>query len=108
MENFLDINIVIAGDKCILKIYHKVDDFNFNVISFPFPCSNIDNNITYNSFYSQLVRFSNICTKDEDFTSRAATLFRILVNRGFDGYKLKHKFNQFKLNYIDIILKFNI
>ena len=108
MENFLDINIVITNDKCILKIYHKVEDFDFNVISFPFPSSNIDNNITYNSYYSQLVRFCNICTKVEDFRSRAATLFRLLVNRGFDSYKLKHKFDQFRIHYADIILKFDI
>ena len=107
-ENFLDININVDNDKCILKVYHKVDEFNFNVTSFPFPCSNIENNITYNCFYSQLVRFCNISTKVEDFRARAVALYRLLVGRGFDGRKLTHKFNQFKVNYCDCVLKFDL
>lgn len=108
VENFLDLNIRIINDKCTLKIYHKVDDFNFNVINFPFPDSNIDNRITYNCFYSQLVRFCKICSKLEDFWARAGSLFKLLVNRGFDKNKLIHKFYLFKVNYCDCILKFDI
>ncbi len=108
MENFLDINIQIIDDKCNLKLYHKVDDFNFNVISFPFPTSNIDNNITYNCFYSQLIRYCKICTKINDFWARARFLYRLLVDRGFVAIKLLHKFNLFKVNYCDFIIKFNI
>jgi hypothetical protein len=108
VENFLDINIKNEDNDCSLKIYHKVDDFDFNVITFPFPCSNIDNKITYNCFYSQLVRFCNICTKLDDFRARAVALYRLLVNRGFESKKLLRKFNQFKVNYCDCILKFDI
>ena len=108
VENFLDINICINNEKCILKIYNKVDDFNFSVITFPFPSSSIDDKIAYNCFYSQLVRYSYICSKLDDFWARARTLFHLLVDRGYDKKKLLRKFSLFKVNYCDIILKFNI
>ena len=34
----------------ITKIYNNVDDFDFEVVSFPFPTSNMSDHITYNSF----------------------------------------------------------
>ena len=32
-------------------MYSKTDDFDFEVISFPFPESNIHSNITYSAFF---------------------------------------------------------
>ena len=108
MENFLDINITIENKQSILKIYHKVEDFDFHVINFPFPCSNINNSVTYNCFYSQLVRYCNICTKITDFRDRATSLYRLLITRGFDGKKLLRKFDQFRVNYCDRLMKFDL
>ena len=63
----LDSDITIYENRFVNKIYHKVDDFDFELVTFPFPKSNILDNITYNSFYSQLVRFSLVCSKFNDF-----------------------------------------
>ena len=41
------------------------------LVSFPFPTSNMSDHITYNSFYSQLVRFSSVCSKFDDFDIRS-------------------------------------
>ena len=63
---FLDLDITIDENRFITKIYHKVDDFDLEVVSFPFPTSNRSDHITYNSFYSQLVRFSSVCSKSNN------------------------------------------
>jgi hypothetical protein len=63
---FLDLDISIV-DRFVTKVYHKVDLFKFEVISYPFPDSNTPLAIGYNTFLLQLVRFSRICTKKEDF-----------------------------------------
>ena len=53
-DHFLDLNINICdNNKLSSKIYNKTDDFDFEVISFPFPESNIHSNITYSAFFSQ-------------------------------------------------------
>ena len=52
-DTFLDLDIT-EENRFITKIYNKVDDFDFEVVSFLFPTSNMSDHITYNSFYSQL------------------------------------------------------
>ena len=102
-DSFLDLDIRIEDGKFVIKVYHKVDDFDFEVVSFPFPTSNISDYITYNSFYSQLVRFSTICSKFADFANRCSNLFNILIQRGFSKSRLKGSFNKFIFNFGDII-----
>ena len=73
-DTFLDLDITIEENRFITKIYHTVDDFDFEVVSFPFPTSNMSDHITFNSFYSQLVRFSSVCSKFNDFDIRSRNL----------------------------------
>ena len=49
--------IRVVDGKFVTGIYHKVDDFNFEVINYPFPQSNIHSMLGYTTFYSQLIRF---------------------------------------------------
>ena len=52
-DYFLDLNVNICdNNKLSFKMYNKTDDFDFEVISFPFPESNIHSNITYFPFFS--------------------------------------------------------
>ena len=45
-DTFLDLDITIEGNRFITKIYHRVEDFDIKVISFPFPTSNMADHIT--------------------------------------------------------------
>ena len=47
-DTLLDLDITIEENRFITKIYHKVDDFDFKVDSFPFPTSNMSDHITCN------------------------------------------------------------
>ena len=108
-DTFLDIDIQIEEDNINTKIYHKVDDFNFNVVSFPFPTSNISDYITYNSFYSQLVRYASICSKFDYFADRCKRLADCLILRGYKKHKFKIYFKKFLTNYYDVLkLKYDI
>ena len=108
-DTFLDLDIKIEEGRLIKKIYHKVDDFNFDVVSFPFPTSNVSDFITYNAFYSQLVRFSSICSRVCDFVNRSKNLLQNLLQRGFAKYRLKNNFNKFILNYHHMLqIKYNM
>ena len=40
-DTFLDLFIRVVDGKFVTGIYHKMDDFNFEVINNPFPQSNI-------------------------------------------------------------------
>ena len=57
-DNILDLYIRFIDGEFVTGIYHKVDDFNFGVISYPFPDSNIHSSLGYSTFYSQLISFT--------------------------------------------------
>ena len=77
-------------NKYIFKIFHKVDLFDFEVISFPFLESNIPKYICYNTFFSQLVRFSTICSEISGFAERVSRiLYHRLLKRNYNEYLLE-------------------
>ena len=101
-DTFLDLDITVDENRFITKINHKVDDFDFEVVSFPFPTGNMSDHITYNSIYSHLVRFSLVSSKFNDFVIRSRNLLESLLNKGFSKYRLKTSSNKFVLNYHDV------
>ena len=46
----------------------KRNDFGFQIVNFPFLCENIPKRQSYGVFTSQLIRFSRVCSKYEDFS----------------------------------------
>ena len=94
-DHFLDLNIRIFAEKFVVGIYHKVDDFDFEVISFPFPESNIHSKVGFNCFYSQLIRFYRLCNNVDDFAVRVEMLYSKLNTRGYSGTILKRFFLKF-------------
>ena len=98
-DTFLDLYIRVVDEKFVTGIYHKVDDFNFEVISFPFPQSNINTMLGYTTFYSQLIRFSRLCNNINDFLFRAKLCYIKLVKRGYMHSLLYKYFKKFCLTY---------
>ena len=70
-DTFLDLYIRVVDHKFITGIYHKVDDFNFEVISYPFPQSNVHSMLGYSTYYSQLIHFFRLCNNINDFLFQA-------------------------------------
>ena len=84
-DTFLDLLIRVYNKKIIIGIYHKVDDFNFEVINFPFPTSNIHSQVGYNTFYSQLVRFFRLCNNKMDFLAKVNLIRKKAVSARLSG-----------------------
>ena len=59
--SYLDISISICGGKYVTEVYDKRDDFNFDIVNFPYMCSNIPAKSTYGVYISQLIRICRIC-----------------------------------------------
>ena len=98
-DTFLDLQIRIYQKRFVVGIYHKVDDFNFEVISFPFPSSNIHSQLGYNTFYSQLVRFFRLCNNVVDFSARVKITYLKLFKRGYSDSILYKYFIKFCNHY---------
>ena len=98
-DNFLDLNVRVFKERFIIGIYHKVDDFNFEVINFPFPESNIHSQVGYNAFYSQLVRYYRLCNNRTDFIARVRMLRTKLCGRGYNLNSINKSFLKFCSSY---------
>ena len=98
-DTFLDLNIRVHNGRFIIGIYHKVDDFDFEVINFPFLSSNIHSQVGYNSFYSQLIRYYRLCNNKMDFIARVKILKNKLSSRGYNLNTLGRCFLKFCGSY---------
>ncbi len=94
-DTFLDLSIIIDKERFVIGIYHKTEDYDFEVTSFCYADSNISDRIGYNIFYSQLIRFSRICTTLENFEQRAHLTYAKLISRGFSLPKLLKIYKKF-------------
>lgn len=110
--NYLDIKIIISGNGVTTNVFNKTEEFNFPVVSFTYPTSNIPMQLGYNVFYGQILRYSKICSKRDNFLIKTKHLYNILQNRGYKENKLlqffkkiyiKNHFNLFKFGYVNIM-----
>ena len=58
---FLDLHLSIPNDIVSTKIYDKRDDFDFEIVDFPFSDGDVHRSISYGVYISQLIRFARAC-----------------------------------------------
>ena len=104
--NFLDLTISIFRGKYYVKLYDKRNDYDFDVINYPYLDGNIPKNQSYGIFISQLVRFARVNSSYNGFVMNCKDLVNKLVNQYFDPAALRKRFEVFVEKYFDIWGKF--
>ena len=102
--HYLDLNIFLQSGIFKYSLFDKRNDFNFNVISYPFLSGNIPKIPTYGVYVSQLIRFCNVSS--ESMQNAVLSLNNKLRKQGFVVQTLKRKFQQFATKYIHLWSKF--
>ena len=64
---FLDLSLSITNGIVSSKIYDKQDDFNFEIVNFPFLDGDVPRSPSYGIYISQLIRFARVCSNVDDF-----------------------------------------
>ena len=67
---FLDLNLSITNGIVSSKIYDERDDFNFEIVNFPFLEGDVPRFPSYGVYISQLIRFARVCSNVDDFKNR--------------------------------------
>ena len=57
---FLDLNLCISNGTVSTKIYDKRDDFDFDIVNFPFLDGDVPRRTSYGVCISQLIRFPEL------------------------------------------------
>ena len=67
---FLDLYLSISNDIVSTKIYGKRDDFDFEIVNFPFLDDDVPRSTSYGVYISQLIRFARASIYVADFNTR--------------------------------------
>ena len=92
---FLDLHLSIANGFVSSTIYDKRNDFNFDIVNFPFVYGDVPRHASYGVYISQLIRFARVCNHVADFTVRNKCLTAKLLQQGYRYHKLRKTFSKF-------------
>ena len=65
-----DLNLLITKGIVSSKISDKRDDFNFEIINFPFLDGDVPRSPSFGVYISQLIHFAKVCANVDDFNNR--------------------------------------
>ena len=85
---FLDLHLSVANGFVSSKIYDKRDDFDFDIVNFPFLDGDVPRRASYGVYISQLIRFARVCNHVTDFNARNKCLTAKLLQQGYRYHKL--------------------
>ena len=93
----LDLNLSIHNDIVSTKIYDKQDDFNFDIVNFPFLDGDVPPRPSYGIYIyiSQLIRFARASTHVTVFNDRNKFLTAKLLKQGYRYHKLRKASSKF-------------
>ena len=105
---FLDLHLSIFNGFVSSKIYDKRDDFDFDIVNFPFLDGDVPRRPSYEVYISQLTRFARVWSHVDDFYTHNKSLSAKLLKQGYWYHKLRKAFFKFYRRHYDLILKFNV
>ena len=98
----------MSNDVVCPKIYDKRDDFDFEIVNFPFLDGDDPRSTSYGAYLSQLIRFARASSHVADFNTRNKLLTQKLLKQGYQFHKLRKTFSKFYRRYYELISKFQI
>ena len=105
---FLDLHLSISNGFVSSKIYDKRDDFDFDIVNFPFLDGDIPRSTSYGVYISQLIRFARVSSHVADFNARNKSLTAKLLQQGYRYHKLRKTFSKFYRSHYELVSKFNV
>ena len=89
--SFLDLHLYIYNDIVSTKIYDKRDDFDFEIVNFPFVDGDVPRFTSYRVYISQLIRLSRASSHVADFSTRNKLITQKLLKQ---SYRFDHKISK--------------
>ena len=105
---FLDLHLSISNGFVSSKIYDKRDDFDFDIVNFPFLDGDVPRSTSYGIYISQLIRFARVSSHVVDFNARNKSLTAKLLQQGYRYHKLRKTFSKFYRRHYELVSKFSV
>ena len=106
---FFYLHLSISNGFVSSKMYDKRDDYDFDIVSFPFFWNgDVPRRPSYGVYISQLIRLARVCSHVEDFNARNKCLTAKLLKQGYRYHKLKTDFSKFYRRHYELISNSNV
>ena len=89
------LNLCISNGSVSTKLYDKRDDFDFDIVNFPFLDGDVPLHTSYGVYISQLIKFARASSHFYDFNYRNKALIAKLLRQGYRYFKLRKAFSKF-------------
>ena len=66
----MDLHLSVSDGFVQTKMYDKRDDFDFNIVNFPFLDGDVPRSTSYGVYISQLIRFARVSSHVDYFNTR--------------------------------------
>ena len=106
--SFSDLHLSISNSFVQTKIYDKRDDFDFDIVNFPFLDGDVPRSTSYGVYISQLIRFARVSSRVDDFNTRNKVLTAKRLRQGYRYHKIPKAFSKFYRRHFDIVSKYNV
>ena len=111
---FLNLDVNIANNQFVYKLYDKRDAFPFSIVRMPYHSSNIPSKIFYSALVGEFLRIARSTLKVEDFVPKAKTLIARMSAQGGNSLNMKRwvlkimdrhpdSFKQFHTNLVELL-----
>ena len=94
---FLDLHLSISNDIVSTKMYDKLDDFDFEIVNFPFLDGDAPHSTSYGVYISQLIHFARASSHATDFNTRNKLL--TLLKQGYWYHRLRKTFYKLHVRF---------
>ena len=88
--------------------FDKRDDFDFDIVNFPFLDGDVPRSTSYGVYISQLIRFARVSSHVVDFNARTKSLTAKCLQQGYRYHKLRKTFSKFYRRHYQLVSKFSV
>ena len=103
--SFIYLNLCKSNGTVSTKIYDKRDDFDFDIVNFPFLDGNVPRRTSYGVYISKLIRFTRASSNLSHFNCRNKALTVKLLRQGYRHFKLRKEFSKFYRRHSALVEK---
>ena len=104
----MNLNLSISNGIVSTKIYDKRDDFDYDIVNFPFRDGDVPLRSSYGVYISQLIPFARASSHVTDFNCRNKALTAKLLKQNYRYYKLLKEFSKFYRRHSGLVEKYNV
>ena len=104
----MDFYLSISDGFVKTKIFDKWDDFDFDIVNFPFLDSGVPRSTSYGVYISQLIRFARVSSHVDDFNTRNKISQQNFFDKDIDIINFVRRFQKFYLRHFDLVSKYNV